>query len=125
MLQRRGEVPDSKYSPIDVIRVVLKALQTNDYPQLDHGACVVLEFRSPNGPLAVFSNPAELGAYLRKSFDKLVDFKEARLVGELQSTGDSVQQSVEVQSWESPTEFYTFYLTKTDNTWLVDAILKK
>lgn len=65
------------------------------------------------------------GAYLRKSFDKLVDFKEARLVGELQSTGDSVQQSVEVQSWESPTEFYTFYLTKTDNTWLVDAILKK
>ena len=126
-LERRGEVPDSKYTPIDVIRIVLKALQSNDYPQLDHGACVVLEFKSPSGPLAVFSNPAELGAYLRKSYENLVDFKEAKLVGESKVVGTRVEQSVEVVPWEatSPTESYTFYLTQVDNTWLVDAIIKK
>ena len=126
-LERRGELPDPKYSPIDVIRIVLKALQTNDYPQLDHGACVVLEFKSPAGPLAIFSNPAELGAYLRKSYENLVDFKEAKLVGESKVVGSIMQQSVEVIPWESsiPSESYTFYLTQVENTWLVDAIIKK
>jgi len=126
-LERRGELPDPKYSPIDVIRIVLKALQTNDYPQLDHGACVVLEFKSPTGPLAIFSNPAELGAYLRKSYENLVEFKEAKLVGESKVVGSIMQQSVDVIPWESsiPSESYTFYLTQVDNIWLVDAIIKK
>lgn len=127
MLERRGEIPDPKYSPIDVIRVVLKALQTNDYPQLDHGACVVLEFKSSTGPLAIFSNPAELGAYLRKNYENLVDFKEAKLVGDLQIVSSTLQQqSVEVVLWETAsTEYYTFYLTLENDTWLVSAILKK
>jgi len=52
ILRRRGQVPTNDYEPADVCRIVLRALQSNDDPQLDHGACVALEFKSPKGLLA-------------------------------------------------------------------------
>ena len=135
MLERRGETPSPNHNAIDVIRILLKALKSNDYPQLDHGACVLLEFKSPTGPLAVFSNPAELGSYFRKNYPNLVDFKEAKLSGNLidiKPTGtsegvtiESVKQLVEIYTYDDiKGENYDLFLSKIDGLWLVDAIVK-
>ena len=130
MLPRRGELPSSDYSASDVAKICLKALQSNDYPQLDHGACVVLEFKSPGGPISVFTNPAELGSYFRKVNPHLVDFKSVQFIDEPVKVVSNVpmvecvQIRVGIVPWDLPTEIYSFYLSKIDKTWLIDAIAK-
>jgi hypothetical protein len=42
MLPRKGQIPLPSYGPKDVCKIILAALQNNDDPQLDHGACVAL-----------------------------------------------------------------------------------
>ena len=37
VLPRRKQIPSPDYSPQDVCRILLSALQNNDDPQLDHG----------------------------------------------------------------------------------------
>ena len=152
MLQRRGELPDPKYKPIDVIRVCLKALESNDYPQLDHGACVVLEFRAPDSPLQVFTNPAEFGTYLRgNDYKCILDFKVARPIGEAvilkQEAGEtvSIKQKVEITNFpdyntvkavfpdstdgsSAPQRVqdvkvnFNFFLSLHGDVWLIDAL---
>lgn len=130
ILKRRGQVPLPDYNPTEVVKILIKALQSNDDPQLDHGACVVLEFKSPSGPIAESGyNPAEFGNFLRSNqkFSGLVDFKDAKLVGSYQVLRDdrSVKQSVEIRQWEENNPIiYDFYLSKVVDVWLVDAILK-
>ena len=82
ILKRKGQVPRPEYSPQDVCRIVLDSLSTNDDPQLDHGACVTLEFKSPVGALADANlSPSTFGEFLRREYSNLVDFKEAKLLG--------------------------------------------
>lgn len=149
ILQRRGEIPDPKYKPLDVIRVCLKALESNDYPQLDHGACVVLEFTAPASPLAVFQNPAEFGTYLRgNDYKYILDFKDAKPVGDAvilkQEAGEtvSIKQTVEitnfpdynsiktvfpdtgtpVQRGQDKKVMFNFFLSLHGDVWLIDAL---
>lgn len=49
ILKRKKQVPLPEYSPQVAVRTVLDALQINDDPQLDHGCCVLLAFKSPSG----------------------------------------------------------------------------
>jgi hypothetical protein len=61
-LKRRKQVPDAGYTPQQVVEKCLAALEINDEPQLDHGCCVLLSFKSPTGPLAEGGlDPAEYG----------------------------------------------------------------
>ena len=150
MLKRRGEMPDPTYKPIDVLRVCLKALESNDYPQLDHGACVVLEFKAPNSPLAVFLNPAHFGSYLRNSeYKSILDFKNAKPSGNLiilkeeQGQPISIKQDVEITTFPDynsiksvfPADsnaaripdhkvIFSFFMSLHDDLWLIDAIQK-
>ena len=149
MLKRRGELPDPNYKPLDVLRVCLKALESNDYPQLDHGACVVLEFRAPNSPLAVFSNPAHFGSYLRNSeYKSILDFKDAKPIGtpiilkEELSQPTSIKQYVEITTFPDYNSIknvfpadsngripdnkvnFTFFMSFHEDLWLIDAIQK-
>lgn len=50
-LKRRKQIPLPEYDPRKVVQICLDALQVNDEPQLDHGCCVLLSFKSPNGPV--------------------------------------------------------------------------
>jgi len=52
ILARRKQVKSSSLQPRDVVTLVLNALQSNDDPQLDHGACVCLEFASKDSDLS-------------------------------------------------------------------------
>jgi hypothetical protein len=90
ILRRRQQVPLPEYSPAEVCRTILAALQDNDLPQLDNGAAVVLEFKSPTGLLAEGNlDPAAYGRFLRGTdeYSSLIDFKSAELVGETQKVG--------------------------------------
>jgi hypothetical protein len=134
-LARRGQVPSPERSVQDVVRICLAALQHNDDPQLDHGACVVLEFKSPTGPLAQGGlDPAGYGRFLRDTeYNSLLDFKTAELVGEPVELGDSVsvRQQVKVVEFSSGSnsvsaeKFFDFYLSKVSGSWLIDVILMK
>jgi hypothetical protein len=130
-LMRRGQVPSPKHQPVDVIRICLQALQNNDDPQLDHGACVVLGFRSATGPLAAMQDPYTFGKWMRESeYKALVDFKSVQLVGDVEEMNDPnlIRQRFEVtgfQGSESPGKaMFDFYLSKSSDTWLVDGIIK-
>ena len=138
ILKRKKQVPDSSYSPLDVIRIILRALQSNDDPQLDHGALVTLEFKSPKGVLATTGlDPAGYGRYLRGSeYSKLIDFKSYDLIGDpevLQGNEGTIKQRVEISGWiygtlaernTETTSTFDFFLSKVGAYWLVDAILK-
>ena len=131
-LVRKGQVPLPEYSAQDVVRICLAALLNNDDPQLDHGACVVLEFKSPTGPLAEGGlDPAAYGRFLRSSdYNCLIDFKSSELVGELEQLSDSlsVRQQVKITDWQNSmnnrgVNIFDFYLTQVRGCWLLDIIL--
>ncbi len=139
ILKRKNQVPDSSYGPLDVVRIVLRALQSNDDPQLDHGALVALEFKSPKGVLATTGlDPAGYGRFLRESeYSKLIDFKSYDLIGDpevLQDNKNTLKQTVEISGWVYGTQAianvetvstFDFFLSKIGAYWLVDAILKR
>ena len=131
-LVRKGQVPLPEYSAQDVIRICVSALQNNDDPQLDHGACVTLEFKSPTGPLAEGGlDPAGYGRFLRGTeYSSLIDFKSYELVGELEQLSDSlsVRQQIKITDWQSSPNNkgvtnFDFYLTQVRSCWLLDIIL--
>jgi hypothetical protein len=133
MMKRKGQVPLPEYEPKDVVRIVLAALQNNDDPQLDHGAAVVLQFRSPSGPLGESKlDAAGVGRFFRDTteYSALIDFASSELVGNPVPLQDSlsVKQSVKINSWQATTNnraptFYDFYLSKIGDLWLLDVIL--
>lgn len=135
ILKRRNQVPDTSYTVKDVVGICMRALQNNDDPQLDHGACVVLEFRSPAGPLNDHGlNPASFGYFLRSTegYDSLLDYASFKFEGEPLQLQDSLsmKQRVRVTGWKtgekekSGDRLYDFYLSNVEETWLVDVILK-
>ena len=135
ILKRKRQVPDPSYGPKDVVTLVLRALQSNDDPQLDHGALVTLEFKSSGGVLASTNlDPAGYGRFLRGTdYSKLLDFKSFDFLdeGEHLQNG-SVRMSVQINGWAYGLEtvttvdsvaYFDFYLSQEGNVWLIDAIL--
>ena len=131
ILGRRGQVPSAQYSAKEVVDIVVTALGCNDDPQLDHGACTALSFRSPGGPLADASlDPASYGQFLRSNeYSALLDYKSYELVGDPVELKDSlsVKQQVRVNGWVTSSapgaRLFDFYLTKVADKWLLDVIL--
>lgn len=130
-LSLAGQYPSAELSPLDVIKKCLQALQNNDEPQLDHGACVLLEFKSPIGPLAEGGlDPAGYGHFLRTTspYDRLIDFRKVDFIGKPVELRDSLslKQTVKVTGWnEEVGHDFDFYLSNIDGNWLVDVILSK
>ena len=134
-LKRRKQVPSSEYDPQTVVRKCLQALQANDDPQLDHGCCVLLAFKSPFGMLTQGGlDPAGLGRFLRSTnYQILLDNADFDLLGDPFPSPEnslSIRQTVQVRGWESAgsggvaeRRNFDFYLTKHNGTWLVDVVL--
>jgi hypothetical protein len=134
ILPRKKQVPLPTYSPRDVVTKCLDALQVNDDPQLDHGCCVLLEFRSPAGALATAgSDPIAFRQILSQTNRGcLIDHSYSTYIGSMEgedSAGMTAQQRVEVRhegelSAEGPTtQQFEFQLSKWGDLWLIDDIL--
>jgi hypothetical protein len=137
ILKRRGQVPDPRYTARDVVKVILSAMESNDDPQIDHGCCVALEFKSPNGLLSEGGlDPAQYGHFLRTTeYSSLLDFKSVEFIGEPIELTDSlsVKQDVRIVPWGGSTgkgsdvhktELFSFFLSRVGDVWLLDMILK-
>eukprot|EP01036_Dinobryon_divergens_P029231 gene29231-38299_t len=134
-LKRRKQVPSSEYDPQTVVRKCLQALQANDDPQLDHGCCVLLSFKSPFGMLTQGGlDPTGLGRFLRTTnYEILLDNADFDLLGDPFPSPEnslSIRQTVQVKGWErtgrggdAERRNFDFYLTKYNDTWLVDVVL--
>ncbi|KAJ1436819.1 hypothetical protein B484DRAFT_445470 [Ochromonadaceae sp. CCMP2298] len=133
ILKRKKQVPSDQYVPQEVVQKVLDALQICDDPQLDHGPCVLLEFKSPKGPLATSNlDPAVYGRFLRSTeYGLLIDHTMANLMGEPEELQDSlsVKQKVRVSGYGDSgmgalkTLDFDFYLSLVDSCWLIDVVL--
>jgi hypothetical protein len=128
ILKRKKQVPLSEYSPQTVVTKCLEALQCNDDPQLDHGCCVLLSFKSPTGLLSQGGlDPAGYGRFLRSTnYDILIDNSKFDLIGEPVTLQDSlsIRQRVQVTAWGNAlTRLFDFYLSKFNDMWLVDVVL--
>jgi len=130
ILERRKQLPSVDQSPTDVVRIVLAALKINDDPQMDHGACVLLEFSNPKGILREGKlDPGELGSFLREKYSVLIDFKRAELVGDPSETEPfSVTQRVKILDWDTNntagTNFDFFLSRVPGKSWLIDVIVR-
>ena len=132
-LKRRRQVPSSEYDPQTVVSKCLQALQANDDPQLDHGCCVLLAFKSPHGTLAQGGlDPAGLGRFLRSTnYELLLDNADFDFLGDPFPSPEnslSVRQTVQIKGWDSrggaaERRNFDFYLTKYNDLWLVDIVL--
>lgn len=131
VLKRKKQWPLSEYSPQQVVRKVLDALQINDDPQLDHGCCVLLEFKAPGGVLAQSGlDPAGYGRFLRSTeYGLLLDYNDAELIGEPTQGKDSLSliQRVLVKGWtlegKREERTFDFFLCFANDMWLIDVIL--
>jgi hypothetical protein len=105
----------------------LSALQNNDEPQLDHGACVVLEFKSPGGVLdSCGLDPGKYGSFLRSEYGTILDFRTAEFLGEAEDGGDSLSKRQRIQVLpfgDGKHSTFDFYLSKHEDLWLVDVIV--
>ena len=66
-------MPLAKYSAKEVMNILLEALQSNDDPQLDNGAAVVLMFATSDGTLNESGlSPSQYGKFLREQYPTLI-----------------------------------------------------
>jgi len=131
ILKRRKQIPSSEYDPETVVNKCMQALQANDDPQLDHGCCVLLAFKSPFGLLTQGGlDPGGYGRFLRSTnYNILIENADFKLVGDKIFSKDSlsVRQRVQVNGWNIDgnvnKSLFDFYLSKHDGMWLVDVVL--
>ncbi|CEM30979.1 unnamed protein product [Vitrella brassicaformis CCMP3155] len=134
VLERRGDLPQPGEDARVVIEKVLDALQTNDDPQLDHGAAVTIKHASRDNIISNF-NPAQYGSYLRNSeYRVLLNRDTFEFVGPPQYDSNKehcVQRVVleghhpNFQSW-SDREFFRkevdFRLSLHRGCWMIDGV---
>lgn len=96
----------------------------------------MLEFKSPAGPLSEGGlDPSEYGRFLRSTppYNNLLDFKSAEAAGDpevIAGNEYTVKQGVKLRSFEdyagkSAETFFDFYLSRHNDTWLIDVILHR
>jgi len=120
--------PSAEFSPHEVIRIQLDALQHNDDPTPDSGIAKVFEFASPGnraqtGPLPKFTAMVKGPAYL-----PMLEHKSA-VYGPLQSDDHNAQQLVKITASDGTEAIYLFILSKqTDGTykdcWMTDGVVR-
>lgn len=132
ILKRKKQIPDATYSPQKVVRICMDALGVNDDPQLDHGCCVLLEFKTPDGPLAKNNfDPASYARFIRSSeYSILIDYGSYELLGDPKPirNGKSMMQKVSVVGFRDGSNpvarrNFDFYLTQIDDKWLIDVVV--
>lgn len=120
--------PDPKFSPADVVRIQLQAMQANDIPHKNAGIEVAFRFASPQnkmttGPLARFISLVNNPVYRPMLNHRRVDF------GQLEIEQNKAVQPVIVIGSNGERTSYLFALSKQDSgryasCWMTDAVIR-
>ncbi len=118
--------PSPKYSPADVIKLQLEALQHNDTPAKDSGIATAFKFASPNNQAA--TGPLERFILLVKNaaYKPMLNYKSAEF-GLLEIKGDDAQQRVTLTDADGAKAVYRFTLSKQHEApykdcWMTDGV---
>ncbi len=116
--------PDTRYSPQQVVQIVVESLQVN--AEDDAGIATVFRFASPGnkastGPLERFTQ------LLKRGFPAMLNHAGVRY-DPMEITGDTAVQAVWISSVEGAETGYAFKLGKhsggpMDGMWLTDAVI--
>ena len=120
--------PDPRFSPADVVRIQLQAMQANDTPHKNAGIEVAFRFASPRnkmttGPLARFIDLVNNPVYRVILNHRRADF------GQLEIEEDKAVQPVIVIGANGERAGYLFALSKQDSgryasCWMTDAVIR-
>ena len=120
--------PDPKFSPADVVRMQLQAMQANDVPHKDAGIEIAFRFASPQnkmttGPLARFIDLVHNPVYRSMLNHRKADF------GQLEMEEDKAVQPVIVIGSNGERAGYLFALSKQSSgryasCWMTDAVIR-
>jgi hypothetical protein len=118
--------PSPKYSPTEVIKIQLEALQHNDTPAKDSGIATAFKFASPNNQAA--TGPLERFILLVKNpaYKPMLDYKSAEF-GVLDIKGDDAEQRVTLTNADGEKAVYRFTLSKQHeepykDCWMTDGV---
>lgn len=120
--------PDPKFSPADVVRIQLQAMQANDVPHKNAGIEVVFRFASPqnkmtSGPLPRFIDLVNNPVYRPMLNHRKADF------GQLEIEENKAVQPVIVTASNGERTGYLFALSKQSSgrytsCWMTDAVIR-
>ncbi len=126
----QGLQPDKRYTPADVVKIQMEALQHNDMPKADAGIATVFAFASPGnreytGPLAHFIQIVRAPAYLPMLNCKSITY-DTIVMGE---NGDTAKQRVHIVAADGTRIAYLFLLSiQTDGQyagcWMNDGCVR-
>ena len=119
--------PHPSLSPLDVVQIIMNALQTNDEPSKNHGITVTFNFASPanknvTGPIERFVNMVSGPVY-----GHMVDHLGA-VYETIKIKGDSASIDVIIKVGSGRFVGFRFLLTKQrdnefDGAWMTDSVI--
>ena len=119
--------PHPSLSSLDVVQIIMTALQRNDEPSKNHGIRVTFNFASPankkvTGPVERFINMVTGPVY-----GKMVDHLGA-VYEKIKIRGNSASVDVMIKAGSSRFVGFRFLLTKQrdnefDGTWMTDSVI--
>jgi hypothetical protein len=120
--------PDPRFSPADVVRIQLQAMQANDVPYKNAGIEVAFRFASPRnkmttGPLPRFTDVINNPVYRPMLNHRRADF------GQLEIDENKAVQPVIVTGSNGERTGYLFALSKQSSgryvsCWMTDAVIR-
>lgn len=120
--------PDPKFSPADVVRIQLQAMQANDVPHKNAGIEIAFRFASPKnksttGPLERFIDMVNNPVYRAMLNHRTVNF------GQLEIEQDKAVQPVILVGRNGERAGYLFALSKQSSgryasCWMTDAVIR-
>ena len=118
--------PHPSLSPLDVVKIIMNALQKNDEPSKNRGIRVTFNFASPankkvTGPVERFVNMVSGPVY-----GQMVDHLGA-VYEKIRIKGDSASTDVIIKVVPGKFVGFRFFLTKQrgnefDGTWMTDSV---
>ena len=121
--------PSPEWTPAEVIRMQVEALQDNDTPSPDAGIATAFRFASPanraaTGPLARFTDMVHGPGYRA-----MLDFERAEY-GPIRVEGDVAAQEVTLIHGDGRRTTYLFGLSRQsggecDGCWMTDAVVRR
>jgi hypothetical protein len=124
-----GDVkPDPKYSPQEVVKIQLQAMQHNDDPTPDAGIAVTFRFASPSNQAQTGPLPNFIAMVKSPVYSVMIDHKSANYA-DIEVKDDQARQLVQLVAADGTTAYFGFILHKQSDgpykdCWMTDGVAR-